>query len=151
MMPTLRGMLHADLESVLQIEQQIHAYPWTRGNFSDALDSNYVCRVYEENEEMAGYAVLMAVRIPGVDEAHLLTIGIATAYQRQGLGRRLLEEMLEIARGLNMRRVILEVRPSNVAALQLYRRAGFTELATRRGYYPSGVEREDAIVMEYSL
>ena len=147
MTPTLRGMLHTDLDSVLHIEQQVQRHPWTRGNFTDALNSKYVCRVYEAKEETLGYAVLM----PAVDEAHLLNIGIATTHQRQGLGHRLLGEMLEIARGLHMQRVILEVRPSNVAALQMYHREGFTEVATRRGYYPSGVEREDAIVMEYSL
>ena len=147
MTPTLRGMLHTDLDSVLHIEQRVQGHPWTRGNFTDALNSKYVCRVYEAKEETLGYAVLM----PAVDEAHLLNIGITATHQRQGLGRRLLGEMLEIARSLNMRRVILEVRPSNVAALQLYRRAGFSELATRRGYYSSSVEREDAIVMEYSL
>ena len=96
---------------------------------------------------MLGYAVLM----PAVDEVHLLNISIDTEYQRQGVGAALLDEMLHVARGLNVQRVILEVRPSNLAALGLYRQAGFSELAVRRGYYPAANGREDAMVMEYRL
>lgn len=147
MKPALRDMVLADLDNVLAIEQRVHAHPWTRGNFMDALKSDYVCRVYEAQGKMMGYAVLM----PAVDEVHLLNISIDTKYQRQGLGAALLDEMLNIARGLNMQRVILEVRPSNTAALGLYRQAGFSELAVRRGYYPAVNGREDAMVMEYSL
>lgn len=147
MKPALRVMSLADLDNVLAIEQRAHAHPWTRGNFLDALKSDYMCRVYEARDRMLGYAVLM----PAMDEVHLLNISISTEYQRQGLGAALLDEMLNVARGLNMQRVILEVRPSNMAALGLYRKAGFSELAVRRGYYPAANGREDAMVMEYRL
>lgn len=147
MKPAPRVMSLADLDNVLAIEQRVHAHPWTRGNFLDALKSDYMCRVYEAQGRMLGYAVLM----PAVDEVHLLNISIDTEYQRQGLGAALLDEMLNAARGLNMQRVILEVRPSNMAALGLYRKAGFSELAVRHGYYPAANGREDAMVMEYRL
>ena len=147
MKPALRDMLSADLDQVLSIEQRVHAHPWTRGNFDDALTSGYVCKIYEGESKMCGYAVLM----PAVDEIHLLNISIAAEYQRTGLGTALLDEMLHLARRLNMQRVILEVRPSNQAALALYRKAGFGEIAMRRGYYPASVGREDARVMEYLL
>lgn len=144
MKPDLRDMMLADLDKVLAIEQRVHLRPWTRGNFMDALKSGYVCKVYEAQGEIAGYAVLM----PAVDEVHMLNISIDAPYQRQGLGAILLDRMLHVARDLNVQRVLLEVRPSNVAALGLYRKAGFRELAVRRGYYPAGDGREDAIVME---
>ena len=82
---------------------------------------------------------------------HLLNISIAADYQRQGRATALLHEMLQSAQGLNMQRVILEVRSSNLAALALYRNAKFSQLAVRRNYYPAGVGREDAVVMEYKL
>ena len=147
MKPSLRDLAIADLDKVLSIEQRVHTHPWTRGNFLDALKSNYVCRVYEAQGMMLGYAVLM----PAVDEVHLLNISIDTEYQRQGLGAALLDEMLNVARGLHVQRMILEVRPSNLAALGLYRQAGFSELAVRRGYYPAANGREDAMVMECRL
>ena len=147
MKPSLRDMVIADLDNVLSIEQRVHTHPWTRGNFLDALKSDYVCQVYEAQDKMLGYAVLM----PAVDEMHLLNISIDTEYQRQGQGAALLDEMMNVARGLNVQRVILEVRPSNLAALGLYRKAGFSELAVRRGYYPAANGREDAMVMECRL
>ncbi len=147
MNPLLREMNPADMDAVMRIEQDVHAYPWTRGNFTDALISNYVCKVYEDGAEMLGYVVLM----PAVDEAQLLNISIAAGHQRKGLGRKLMCEIMETARGLNMRRMLLEVRPSNGVALGLYRAAGFREIGLRRGYYPAVNKREDAIVMEYLL
>jgi [ribosomal protein S18]-alanine N-acetyltransferase len=136
-MMRLREMNLADIDAVMRIEQGMHAHPWTRGNFTDALKSDSVCKVYEDGEEMLGYVVLM----PAVDEMQLLNISIAAEQQRKGLGRKLMGEIMEIARGMNMRRMLLEVRPSNVAALGLYRDAGFREIGLRRGYYPAAPAR----------
>lgn len=147
-MTRLRDMNAADVDEVVRIEQSVHRFPWTRGNFTDALASGSLCKVYEDEGQMVGYVVLM----PAVDEVELLNISIAAEHQRKGHGRRLLNEIIEIARGMNMRRVLLEVRPSNTAALALYRGAGFSEIGVRRGYYAAaGQQAEDAIVMECIL
>jgi ribosomal-protein-alanine acetyltransferase len=103
--------------------------------------------VFEAEGEILGYVVLMVA----LDEAHLLNIGIAAEYQRKGLGRWLLGETMKIARALNTRRMLLEVRSTNAAALGLYRDVGFREIGLRRGYYSIDNGREDAIVMEYLL
>lgn len=146
-MPVLREMKVADIDAIVRIEQRVHAHPWTRGNFSDALSSAYLCKVYQQDNEILGYAVLM----PALDEVQLLNISIAAAHQRCGLGRKLLGEIIALARSVNMRRMLLEVRPSNAAALGVYRAAGFGEIGRRRGYYPADDGREDAIVMECIL
>jgi ribosomal-protein-alanine N-acetyltransferase len=144
----LRDMTEADLDGVLRIEREVHAHPWTLGNFSDALRSGYECKVYEnEAGEMLGYAVLMLA----VDEAELLDIAIGAQHQRQGRGRKLLEEMMVLARRRDMRRMVLEVRASNAAAIGLYRRAGFADIGLRRDYYPAEHGREDAILMGREL
>jgi ribosomal-protein-alanine N-acetyltransferase len=147
MNPLLREMNKADVDVILRIEQQVHAHPWTGGNFTDALKSGNICKVYEDGKEVLGYTVLM----PAVDEMQLLNISIAREYQRKGWGRKLLGAAVEIARGMTMRRMLLEVRTSNVAALGLYRVAGFSEIGLRRGYYLADNGREDAIVMECLL
>ncbi len=143
----LRDMTEADLDGVLRIEREVHAHPWTPGNFSDALRSKYECKVYEKDGIMLGYAVLMLA----VDEAELLDIAIAAQHQRQGWGRNLLEEMMALARRRDMRRMVLEVRASNAAAICLYRRAGFADIGLRRDYYPAEHGREDAILMGREL
>lgn len=143
----LRDMSASDIDDVLRIEQQVHAHPWTRGNFSDALASGYVCKVAELSGETMGYAVLMQ----GVDDAELLDIGIAAQHQRRSFGRAVLEEMLRLAHALGKQRVVLEVRASNEAAIGLYRALGFTQIGLRRAYYPADNGREDAILMERKL
>ncbi len=143
----LRDMSDADLEAVLRIEQQVHAYPWTRGNFADALRSGYLCKVAEQGHAMLGYAVMMRA----VDEAELLDIAIAAQHQRQGWGMCLLQEILALARRLGLRRMVLEVRATNLAAIGLYRRAGFGNIGLRRDYYPAPGGREDAILMGHEL
>ncbi len=139
----LRDMTEADLNAVLCIEREVHAHPWTLGNFSDALRSKYRCKVFELDGTMVGYAVLM----PAVDEAELLDIAIASQYQRKGFGRALLKELLALANRADMRRMVLEVRASNAPAIALYRSAGFEQIGLRRDYYPATGGREDALLM----
>ena len=144
----LRDMLDSDVENVFRIEQQIHTHPWTQGNFRDALKSGYVCKVAELEEKLIGYAILMQ----GVDDAELLDIGISSVVQRRGWGSNLLNKMLGLARALGKQRVVLEVRASNVAAIELYRLMGFIEIGLRRDYYLKANNlREDAIMMGLAL
>lgn len=143
----MRPMVDADIEEVLRIEQAVQAYPWTRGNFTDVLTNNYVCRVNETDTGIRGYAILM----PVLDEAELLNIGVAKEWQRKGCGRAILSVMLETAREKNIRRVFLEVRPSNSAAIALYRSAGFAGMGVRHGYYQNTRGSEDAITMACEL
>ncbi len=144
----MRAMTHADVDAVLAIEQEVQRFPWTRGNFSDALDSGYLCCVDEtEKDGIRGYAILM----PAAGEAELLNIGVSAAQQRKGLGRAMLSEMLDAARAKQLRRVFLEVRSSNAAAIALYRSVGFSEIGVRRGYYQNTNGSEDAVTMACEL
>ena len=142
-----RPMKVDDLDAIMQIEPINFPYPWSRGNFSDSLNSGYSCWVLEEGQQIIGYAVLMMV----LDEAHLLNISIVKSHQGKGLGRSLLQHMMQIGRnhgGLNM---FLEVRPSNTSAISLYESIGFNEMAIRRNYYPAANGREDAVLMGAAL
>ena len=86
-----------------------------------------------------------------LDEAHLLNLSVARECQRRGLGWRTLEWIADVARGHGARTMLLEVRPSNPAAIRLYDRYGFQRIGVRRGYYPAADGREDAIVMRVTL
>ena len=140
-------MRAADLDEVLAIEYRLCDFPWSRSNFSDSIESGYACWVCRVDTVLAGYYVVMLA----VDEAHLLTIGVAPAYQRRGLGARLLRHAMDIALAGAARVLLLEVRPSNGAALALYRHFGFAQIGVRRGYYPAKSGREDALVMTHAL
>ncbi len=143
----MRAMTLADVDAVLAIEQAVQTYPWTRGNFIDALDHGYICSVDDAGGGIRAYAILM----PVLQEAELLVIGVAAQQQRKGVGRAVLLEMLDVACKKNMLRVFLEVRASNAAALALYRSAGFGAVGVRRGYYQNANGSEDAITMACEL
>ena len=146
-----------DLDAIMQIEPTIYSHPWTRGNFSDSLQNGYSGWILEDKSleqdaEMIGYSLLMMI----MDEAHLLNLSVAKHRQKQGLGRYLLDHMLNIAKTHKALNMFLEVRPSNVSAIALYENMGFCEISVRRGYYPadpaiSKAGREDAVLMGLAL
>jgi ribosomal-protein-alanine N-acetyltransferase len=142
-----RPMTEADLDAIMEIEPHIYSHPWSRGNFSDSLVSGYSAWVLLDGAKIIGYALIMMV----LDEAHLLNLSVAKAYQKQGLGRLLLEHMITIAKKHAAANMFLEVRPSNISAIALYENIGFNEMAVRRGYYPAHNGREDAVLMGLAL
>ena len=83
------------------------------------------------------------------DDAELMTIGVAKPHQGQGLGRSLLAALIERARLLGARRMLLEVRVDNLAALGLYRSFGFVTIGVRKRYYQP--EDQDAYTMALNI
>jgi len=142
-------MQESDLDEVVAVEQAVYPHPWTRANFADSLSQGYQAWVLRaQDRELLGYFLIMAI----VDEAHLLNVAVSGSWQGKGLGRFLLNQSVALARGMGMESMLLEVRPSNVRALQIYQRYGFNEIGRRKGYYPAAhQQREDAIVMRYAL
>ena len=141
-------MLLSDLDAIAALEHEIYPFPWTRGNFQDALSAGYSSwMLLGGRREIVAYSIVMIA----IDEAHLLNLSVARGYQRSGFGWRMLEWMAQRAREYGARSMLLEVRPSNEDALRLYGRYGFSRIGMRRGYYPAHGGREDAIVMRISL
>ncbi len=144
----LRAMVADDLDAVMDIEARAYEFCWSRGNFADSLVAGYVAQVLCDAEGcVLGYFVALA----GVEEMHLLNITVDPRLQGQGLGLQLLDAVLLSASLHEARLLWLEVRPSNLRALQLYQRYGLHAVARRKGYYPALLDgkpaREDAIVM----
>ena len=144
----------SDIREVATIERTIYAAPWSEGNFVDSLMAGYCAwtlRGSERSAPLIGYFVLMAA----VDEAHLLNVSVASPWQGGGHGLFLLRKATGLAVDYNATSVILEVRPSNVRALAVYRRFGFRDHGLRRRYYPANgddpLDREDALVMRLAL
>jgi ribosomal-protein-alanine N-acetyltransferase len=143
-----RPMAVSDLDEVLQVEAAAYPFPWTHGNFVDSLAAGYLAELRLDDTAVAGYYVAM----PGFEETHLLNLTVRPELQRRGLGWSMLERVCRQAGLRGDRELWLEVRQSNGAARQLYRRFGFDESGLRRGYYPAerGL-REDAVVMRLAL
>ena len=146
----LRQMRRSDLPEVLAIENHTHQFPWSEAIFRDCLKSGYHCcvLVMPNTEVIQGYGVLSAA----VGEAHLCNLCVRPEWQGQGLARRILQHLLDFARTEAVQTVFLEVRVSNVAAVCLYKAAGFCVIGLRVNYYPARKgQREDALVMAKEL
>lgn len=138
----VRAMTEADLEAVWDIERRAYHYPWSRGIFIDCLRVPYQCDVLEQDGRVTGYAIVSMA----ADEAHLLNLCLDPDAQGLGLGRFMLDHVLEAAQEQKARVIYLEVRPSNQRAVALYLRNGFRRIGVRPRYYRSGDGREDALV-----
>lgn len=143
----LRPMREDDLVAVHTIEARAYEFPWTPGIFRDCLRADYPAWILHSDGRIIGY-FLMSV---AAGEAHVLNICIAPEMQGRGHGRRLLHNLLKLARGRGVARVFLEVRPSNANAIALYHDEGFNEIGRRPRYYPAKDGREDALVMAMEL
>jgi len=147
-----RVMQEEDLDAVMRIETRAYAFAWTKGIFRDCLSSNYHCLVMHQidasgQDQIFGHSVLSAA----AGEAHLLNVCVSRDYQGQGYGRKLVQHMLDLARGLSVEVIFLEVRPSNRVAVELYDSFGFNEIGLRRDYYPAHLGHEDAKVFALQL
>lgn len=141
--PALRPMTQGDLDAVLKIELQCYPHPWTKGIFGDCIRVGYDCWVLEDEETgIIGYGVLSI----GAGESHVLNLAVDPSLRGQGLGRYLLEHLLQRARSGGAEMALLEVRPSNAGARALYEKIGFNEIGRRPDYYPDGDGREDALL-----
>jgi ribosomal-protein-alanine N-acetyltransferase len=137
----------ADVSRVLQIESSSFASPWKSEHFLHELRENRwaVNLVVELRGRLVGYACLWCIH----EELKINNIAILEAERGRGIGRWLLLHVLGDAIARGCRLATLEVRPSNTAALALYRSHGFVETGRRKGYYAA--EGEDALVMSLEL
>jgi len=143
----IRAMRHDDLAHVSDIERRSYDFPWSHGVFRDCLLAGYRCIVLERNGEVAGYGILSVA----AGEAHILNLCVDPKFRSLGYGERLLDEKLFRARTASVREIFLEVRPSNVNAISLYRKKGFHKVADRPAYYQAHDGREDASVLAKKL
>lgn len=143
----IRKMVPEDIDGVIQVEQQSFLTPWSRQTFDEETKNmlaHYL--VLEDNGMIAGYAGMWVI----IDEAHITNVAILPAYRRQGLGEKLLQALIALAVQQGAKSMTLEVRTSNTAAKDLYRKYGFIAEGLRPNYYTD--THEDALIMwKYGL
>lgn len=118
--------------------------PWTVKMLEDTLknDRSTVIGVYNRQiTNMVAYGVLYSA----ADEADIANIAVMPKNRGCGIGYSLLSKMVDLARYKGAKRIFLEVRESNAAAIELYKKLGFINVGKRKNYYTN--PREDAIVM----
>tara|TARA_R110002049_G_scaffold285705_10_gene467225 strand:+ start:368 stop:832 length:465 start_codon:yes stop_codon:yes gene_type:complete len=144
----VRSMQAQDIAYVLDIEQRANQFPWDKKSFEDSLKTGHQAWIfYEKDNDIVGFAIVQRV----LDEAHLLNICVEPSAQGRGLGKEIVQHVIDYSNSISAVIILLEVRRSNERAQQLYLQVGFNEMSVRKGYYPAKEGREDAILMAMDL
>lgn len=138
----LRPLTETDLDRVMEIERSCFSTPWKDTTFRGLLRRTDTDLVGAERERrLVGYAVSWTV----VDQSELGNVAVAAEARGAGIGRALVEAIVERVRARGSRECFLEVRESNLVAQGLYRDMGFEVVGRRKAYY--ALPTEDALVM----
>ena len=143
----LRRMTIGDLGQVMEIEREAFREPWPRQSFEQellVLDASELTVAVSENAVL-GYTVAWYLD----EDVHLANVAVRRGFRERGIGRALVEAVMDRAREAGAERIVLEVRRSNVEAQKLYETLGFLATGVRKNYYR--MEKEDAILMTCHL
>ena len=135
-------MTAADVDGMHAIEEATFATPWSRKSIEAELTNGCARYLVARAEgEVVGYAGMWLV----IDEAHITNVAVRADMRGQGLGRRLMGRLIQLAADSGMIWMTLEVRRSNKVAQNLYRSFGFIDVGYRKRYYEDN--QEDALLM----
>jgi [ribosomal protein S18]-alanine N-acetyltransferase len=143
------GVDHA--EAVADCHAGLFAEPWNKSAFEGLLShpgSTALIARTGNPQQTIGFIVGQLA----ADEAEILTFGVTAAWQRKGVGRKLIEGLMRAAKRAEAKRLFLEVADDNIPAAVLYSRMGFKEVGRRKGYYTRTTgPAADALVLSLSL
>ncbi len=143
---SLHPVTEDDLEEVVAIEKVSFQHPWSRDHIRNEIHSalSFPLLARLADGACAGYICPMLV----LDEGQILNVAVHPSFRGKGIGKLLVLAALEEFRKRGASFVALEVRPSNAAAIALYRHVGFVATGRRKRYYENG---EDAILMSIEM
>ncbi len=141
---TTETMRRRHLRRVLEIEEIVYPRPWTHRTFVTELNQmragNRYYLVAYVDDGLVGYGGLMF----SGDDAHISNLAVDPDWHQRGVATEMLLDLARLAHDRGCEAMTLEVRHTNTAAQQLYRRFGFVPAGVRRRYYEN---TDDAIVM----
>jgi len=146
MIALIRPASFDDISSIVEIENKTNQIPWSKAQFLSSMEVGHYSVVMHKDSDILGFAIYS----PIIPESHLLNIAIDPAYQGKGLGDKLLQQIILQNRTIGVKTISLEVRVSNLPAINLYEKRGFHKDAIRPDYY-SGSPKEDALLMSLKI
>ena len=139
---TIRPATEDELVIIAEMEQQLFSDPWPVSEFEYIVaDDRWELLVAQSDNEIIGYAAFVIED----RESRLANIAVAEQYRRKSVAKQLLRHILDVVHERDCRLILLEVRPSNFQARELYGEFGFRDLYRKPNYYRRPVE--DALVM----
>ena len=142
-----RPVCENDLDGIMEVEKAAYKFPWNTTIFRNCLNVGYQCWLLEETNNIIAYGVMTIA----AGECHILNLCVDPEQQNKGYGTMMMEFLVDTAREFKIETVFLEVRPSNIQAIRLYRNIGFDEVGIRKNYYPARNNREDALIFAKTI
>ena len=136
-----------DLKDVYNLEVESYEFPWTKEILRDCILYKYDSFAVHFNDVLVGY-IIAKISTP---ETHILNLTIASDFRKQGLGKTLIELIINDSKIRGTEDIILEVRINNIDAISLYEKLDFKRVGIRKNYYESSNGREDAYVFKLEL
>ena len=137
--------MNADhLEDLEKLERICFSRPWSRKMLAEELENQCAAFLVAQDGvtgQVVGYAGLLVM----ADEGYITNVAVFPEYRRQGVAAKLISVFENFARGNKLAFLTLEVRPSNTAAIALYKSFGFEEVGRRKNYYD--LPKEDALIL----
>lgn len=130
------------IKAVAEIERLCFSHPWSEENLRESFDSSCNCfYISLEENKIQGYIGLTIV----ADEGYILNIAVHPDFRRRGIGKALIQRIIDLGVDTDLAFVTLEVRASNCPAISLYHQFGFEKVGERRDYYSN--PKENAVLM----
>ena len=139
---TFRPMTLDDIDAVMLLEEAVYPFPWTKRIFKDCIRVGYDCWLALFQNTVVAHAVISVA----AGESHMLNLSVTSDLQGKGIGKQFVQFLINIARNKQAEIMMLEVRASNVRAINCYNSAGFNEIGSRKDYYPAPNGKEDALL-----
>ena len=137
-----RLMKQEDADEIAEIEEMTFAMPWSRKDFwAEAVNENAIYIVGLFENKVVAYAGAWI----SFEEAQVTNVAVHPDYRGQGIGAELFAKLIDEVKKINVTAITLEVRPSNVAAINLYEKFGLHSVGRRKKYYLDN--NEDALIM----
>ncbi len=133
------------LEEAYKIECEVNPSPWKYETFLSSFEVGHKGLICKHNSEIIGFIIFSPIN----PEAHILSISVIKKIQSKGVGTLLLRSMLDQCKAMNYKKIFLEVRTSNLQAINFYQKFGFIKDAIRDNYYTDN--SEDALLMSLSI
>ncbi|MFZ8988131.1 MAG: ribosomal protein S18-alanine N-acetyltransferase [Methylophilaceae bacterium] len=139
--------IESDLKNILLIESQNKVALWSLKNFQESLTAKDYFKVMRFNDETVAFIIAKVMN----HECEILNLGVEISMRKKKLASKLLNNLIDFSKVLNIKQIFLEVRVSNTAAVNLYDKFKFNEIGCRPNYYITENGREDALIMGVDL
>ena len=141
----ITSLAPSDIKGIAEIEKECFSEPWSEGAIKEAFDYGTAFFVAKTDGAVIGYVGVKKIR----DEADIANVAVTKKARKCGVGDSLIKAVSDWAKQEGVKKVSLEVRVTNSAAISLYKKHNYTEVGRRKNFYRN--PSEDALILSYEV